>query len=304
MTEATTKLYKKAPLTFQGQKSKWFKKYKQTLEQVAEYANATSSHVLLVDVFGGSGLLSHIAKRLFPSFDVIYNDFDNFQDRLAHIHDVNILMEELRALFPERKPNDQTKLTPEEADKLRNFLNSYTNPIDAFAPSAWIQFSGTEYRTLPDLIKLKHYYLKLPLNHYNEEEAAHYLDNIVVIHEDASNYDKFQTILQDVKQKNNISDDHLLTFYVLDPPYLYCDKSGYKQTYFKLASSIDLVNYFIHCDCFMFFNSTKSGFVEFLETLKHAIPSIRTEYEITERSNKTNKDAVNSEYALVRIPKL
>ena len=221
MTDAAAKLYKKSPLAFQGQKSKWFKKYKQTLEQVAEYANATSSHVLVVDVFGGSGLLSHIAKRLFPSFDVIYNDFDNFQDRLTHIHDVNVLMEELRALFPGRKANDQTKLTPEEADTLRNFLNSYTHPIDAFSLSSWIQFSGTEYRTLPELLKLKHYYLRFPQNTYNEEEANHYLDNIIVIHEDASNYDKFQTILQDVKQKNNISDDHLLTFYVLDPPYLY-----------------------------------------------------------------------------------
>ena len=297
-----SKLYKKAPLSFQGQKSKWFKKYKETLERVNEYAQNHSLHVLVIDVFGGSGLLSHIAKRLFPSFDVIYNDFDDYSERITHIHDVNVLISELSKLFPNRKPNDQTKLTPEESEQLRTFLTTYKNPIDAFTLSSWIQFSGTEYKTLPELLKAKHYYLKYPSNPYNEEDAKHYLDDIIVIHEDASNYDKFQTIIYDIKQANNISDENLLTFYVLDPPYLYCDKSGYKQTYFKLASSIDLINYFINADCFMFFNSTKSGFVEFLETLKHAIPSIRMEYEITERSNKTNKDATNSEYALVRIP--
>ena len=300
----TLKIYKHAPLTFQGQKSKWFAQFSKTLSQVEEYATQHNKRVLVVDVFGGSGLLSHQAKRLHPSFTVIYNDFDNYTERINNIASVNRLMFNLAQQFPEHKPNSQEKLTNEEANKLREYLSNYTEPIDAFCLSSWIQFSGTQYKSLEELLKLKHYYLKLPLNAYNEEDAAHYLDDIITIHEDAADFDTFQQILANVKKEHNISDDNLLTFYILDPPYLYCDKSGYKTTYFKLESSIDLVNYFIHCDCFMFFNSTKSGFVEFLEKLKKAIPAIRTEYTIIQRSNKTNKEAVNSEYALIRIPSL
>ena len=32
----------------------------------------------IVDVFGGSGLLSHTAKQLKPKATVIYNDFDGY----------------------------------------------------------------------------------------------------------------------------------------------------------------------------------------------------------------------------------
>ncbi|MFW9287448.1 hypothetical protein ACN9OX_12695, partial [Glaesserella parasuis] len=45
----------------------------------------------IVDAFGGSGLLSHVTKRLKPKATVIYNDFDGYAERLAHIDDINRL---------------------------------------------------------------------------------------------------------------------------------------------------------------------------------------------------------------------
>lgn len=44
----------------------------------------------IVDVFGGSGLLSHTVKRIKPKARVIYNDFDGYSERLKHIDDTII----------------------------------------------------------------------------------------------------------------------------------------------------------------------------------------------------------------------
>ncbi|TRC46170.1 hypothetical protein FEA42_00725, partial [Mannheimia haemolytica] len=49
----------------------------------------------IIDVFGGSGLLSHTAKYEKSLAKVIYNDFDNYTERLEHIKDTNQLRQEI-----------------------------------------------------------------------------------------------------------------------------------------------------------------------------------------------------------------
>lgn len=296
MTTQSTRIFKKAPLCFQGQKSKWFASFSDFMDRIEQVAIVKNQPVCVVDVFGGSGLLSHWAKRLKPSFTVIYNDFDNYSERLAHIHDVNIMMNALHKLFPDRdKSQVNDKLTPPEMVRLRKFIEEYPGHIDEHSLSCWVQFSGTLTRPIDELVKVPNYYLHVPNNPYDEEAVSHYLDGITVIHEDASDYERFKHILEPLIPRD------CLTVFVLDPPYLYCDKSGYKTSYFKLASSIDLVKYFIHEDYFIFFNSTKSGFVEFLHKLKDLVPSIREEYERTDKCTNTNRSAKNDEFALIRI---
>ena len=58
-----------APLPFVGQKRMFAKEFIKVLEQFPE-------DTVFVDLFGGSGLLSHIAKRSKPDATVVYNDFD------------------------------------------------------------------------------------------------------------------------------------------------------------------------------------------------------------------------------------
>ena len=62
------KQYLSAPLPFQGQKRMFAKEYIKVLQQFPD--NTT-----FVDLFGGSGLLSHIAKCQKPNSTVVYNDF-------------------------------------------------------------------------------------------------------------------------------------------------------------------------------------------------------------------------------------
>ena len=83
------KNYTSAPLPFMGQKRKFIKEFKKVLK-------GYSDDVTIVDLFGGSGLLSHTAKRAKPNATVIYNDFDNYQQRIANIPRTNALLERIR----------------------------------------------------------------------------------------------------------------------------------------------------------------------------------------------------------------
>ena len=45
---------------------------------------------MFVDLFGGSGLLSHITKCVRTDATVVYNDFDNYRCRLVNIPATNV----------------------------------------------------------------------------------------------------------------------------------------------------------------------------------------------------------------------
>lgn len=82
-------VYNSAPLPFMGQKRRFVGEFKNALKQ---FPDAT----VFVDLFGGSGLLSHIAKQERPDARVIYNDYDDFHLRLENIPRTNALLAEDR----------------------------------------------------------------------------------------------------------------------------------------------------------------------------------------------------------------
>lgn len=62
-----TKMNLSAPLPFVGQKRMFAKEFIKVLDQFPD-------DTVFVDLFGGSGLLSHITKRMKPTSTVVYND--------------------------------------------------------------------------------------------------------------------------------------------------------------------------------------------------------------------------------------
>ncbi|HHV6871817.1 TPA: s-adenosyl-L-methionine-dependent methyltransferase, partial [Haemophilus influenzae] len=89
---ANQNTFKQAPLPFIGQKRMFLKHFETVLN---ENIKGEGEGWIIIDTFGGSGLLSHTAKRLKPKARVIYNDFDGYAERLAHIDDINQLRAEL-----------------------------------------------------------------------------------------------------------------------------------------------------------------------------------------------------------------
>lgn len=72
-----------------GQKRRFVGEFKKAIKQ---FPAAT----LFVDLFGGSGLLSHTTKQQRPDTRVIYNDFDDFHLRLENIPRTNALLADIR----------------------------------------------------------------------------------------------------------------------------------------------------------------------------------------------------------------
>ncbi|MWQ46174.1 hypothetical protein F9874_11620, partial [Glaesserella parasuis] len=68
-----------------GQKRMFLQHFGKLLENIPNDGEGWT----IVDVFGGSGLLSHTAKQLKPQARVIYNDFDHYAERLRYIPDIN-----------------------------------------------------------------------------------------------------------------------------------------------------------------------------------------------------------------------
>ena len=93
------KNYTSAPLPFMGQKKHFIREFRKALR---EFDHAT----VFVDLFGGSGLLSHVTKRERPDARVIYNDFDDYHVRLENIDQTNALLADIRTIvgeYPKKK---------------------------------------------------------------------------------------------------------------------------------------------------------------------------------------------------------
>jgi len=86
------RVFTTAPLPFVGQKRRFVKEFKNALEGCP--AGAT-----YVDLFGGSGLLAHQVKNLYPDANVIYNDFDGYTERIRNIGNTNKLLQDLREIL-------------------------------------------------------------------------------------------------------------------------------------------------------------------------------------------------------------
>jgi adenine-specific DNA methylase len=80
------KTFHQAPLPFQGQKRKFLKEFKTALNEFSPTAT-------YVDLFGGSGFLSHSIKQHYPNANVVYNDFDGYSHRLENVDKTNKIID-------------------------------------------------------------------------------------------------------------------------------------------------------------------------------------------------------------------
>lgn len=134
------KQFKQVPLPFIGQKRMFLKHFEQVLN---ENIKGDGEGWTIIDVFGGSGLLSHTAKRLKPKARVIYNDFDGYSERLNHITETNQLREILYktvngATQKEKLINKQLK------EEIINKINGFNGYKDVGCLSSWLLFSGQQ----------------------------------------------------------------------------------------------------------------------------------------------------------------
>lgn len=253
------KTFKQAPLPFIGQKRMFITHYRQLLDNLPNEGKGWT----VVDAFGGSGLLSHVAKRFKPQLNVIYNDFDNYSERLKHIADTNRLRRELFALLSEH--SRKKKLNEANKKSVIDAINAFDGFVDMRVVSTWILFSGS-YVLTPDELSNKTLYNCIRLGDF--PCADDYLDGITIVNKD------FEPLL--LEHQN---DDKAL--FVLDPPYVCTQQGMYaNDTYFGMVEFLRLMR--LVRPPFVFFSSTRSELLDYMNfVIKHKLEGWQrlTDYE-------------------------
>ncbi|TPH20267.1 hypothetical protein EUX48_09275 [Haemophilus haemolyticus] len=237
-------MFKQAPLPFVGQKRMFLKHFETVLNENIE---GDGEGWTIIDTFGGSGLLSHAAKRIKPKARVIYNDFDGYAERLANIDDINALRTKLYAAVGNTTPKNKKLSKQLQAECIR-IIQEFGGYKDLNSLASWLLFSGQQVATIDELFQNDFWHC---IRQSDYPKADGYLDGLEIVRE------SFHTLLPKFA-------DNPKALFVLDPPYLCTKQESYKQaTYFDLIDFLRLIN--ITRPPYVFFSSTKSEFVRFIE---------------------------------------
>lgn len=239
-----SRIYKSAPLPFVGQKRMFAKEFIKVLEQFP-------AKTVFVDLFGGSGLLSHIAKRTKPESTVIYNDFDNFRLRLRHIPNTNRLLADLRKIVGDSVPHNKP-IKGELRERIFERIEQEeraTGYVDFITLSSSVMFSMKYRLNVPDMRK-EVLYNSIKKNDY--PLCSDYLDGLEITS-------------CDYKELFNRYKDTSGVVFLVDPPYLSTDVGTYNM-YWKMSDYLDVLNV-LAGHSFVYFTSNKSSILELCEWL-------------------------------------
>ena len=90
----------------------------------------------IIDAFGGIGLLSDVAKRLKSKARVIYNDFDGYAERLAHIDEINALRAQLYSAIDNATPKNK-KMTYDCKAECVRIVQNFEGYKDLNSLASW-----------------------------------------------------------------------------------------------------------------------------------------------------------------------
>lgn len=261
------KNYNQSPLPFQGQKRRFMADFKIALKEF-------KSAPLFVDMFGGSGLLSHWVKQQFPNAQVIYNDFDDYHLRIANIERTNALLAEFRVILSDA-PADKVigKSEKESILKAIKAEENTTGYVDYITISSSLLFS-MNYSTNYDDMAKQTMYNCVRKNDY--DPADDYLQGVDVVKMD------YRELFDRWKHVSGV-------VFLVDPPYLSTDCSTYSN-YWRLANYLDVLNV-LKDTSYFYFTSNKSNIIELTDWIEKNLGgensfSGSTKKEIVARLNK------------------
>lgn len=217
--------YSQPPLPFMGNKRNMLKHIKAVLETMQEDGQI-DSETIFIDCFGGSGLISHNIKQWYPSNRVVWNDYDNYQERLSHFDTTEQLRQEIAKIINDSHIAYEDKLPHHIKEKILTLLQDKAQSgtfIDYTTLSAYCLFSGNYATNYQDLAK-RTFYNKVRNTPINNKG---YLAGVERTRAD------FIDLLDTYKDITN-------KCLVLDPPYLQTQKGNYKDS-FQLAHFFELI---------------------------------------------------------------
>lgn len=236
-----SKTYVAAPLPFQGQKRNFIKQFK---EELAKH----KPPAIYVDLFGGSGLLGRVAKDTHPESTVIYNDYDNYKQRLDAIPNTNRILADLRILVA--NTTKKTRIDSVVKNQIIERLAMEKGYIDYITLSTNLLFNMNYAHSIEALRKQTFY------NRVRKTDipiANDYLGGLEVVS-------------ADYKELFNIYKNSVNVVFLVDPPYLSTDSGTYKN-YWKLQDYLDVLKVLIDQQ-YIYFTSNKSNIVELCQWIE------------------------------------
>lgn len=232
-----------------GNKKNMLKHIKQVLQDM-QGDGYINDETIFLDVFGGSGLISHNIKQWYLKNRVIWNDYDNYQKRLDGISDTEILRAKIYEVFCIN--DSKEKATQTQSQEILNFIKDFESKgryVDYASLSVYLLFCGTYADSFESLSK-HGFYNRVP--RYSLNEAKGYLYGVERVRQD------FKALLDSYSHIQN-------KLLILDPPYLQTQVGNYKDC-FKLGQFFELVQRVTKP--YIFFGSENSDIIESFEYFK------------------------------------
>lgn len=232
------KMYLQAPLPFVGQKRMFAKEFIKVLHGYPE-------GTVFVDLFGGSGLLSHITKCQRPDALVVYNDFDGYCQRLKNIPATNVLLADLRRITAGTlrdkpicgKVREEIFQRIEREEKEKDYVDYITLSSSLlFSMKYCLSLGEFRKETLYNGIRKTDY----PLSN-------DYLEGLTIVSAD------YKEVFNRYKNLPGV-------VFLVDPPYLSTEVGTYKM-YWRLSDYLDVLG-ILEGHSFVYFTSNKSSIIE------------------------------------------
>lgn len=265
------KIYNSAPLPFMGQKRRFAAQFREALR---EFPTATT----FIDLFGGSGLLSHITKHERPDARVIYNDFDDYHTRIENIDRTNALLSEIRSHLIGVPRN--IKLPIDQRNAIFDLIaeNERTGFVDYITLSSSLLFSSHYVTSLKELKKEQFY--------NNVKQTSYSSDGY---------FNGFEIVKFDYKELFSFYKGTPGVVFLVDPPYLSTEAGVYK-CYWRLRDYLDVLTV-LDEQRYIYFTSDKSSIIELVEWMQsttfHGNPfkgATRKEFNATMNYNSKYTD--------------
>lgn len=241
--------YNRPPLVFMGNKKNMLNNIKQVLQDM-QGDGYINDETIFLDVFGGSGLISHNIKQWYPKNRVIWNDYDNYQERLDNINDTELIRKKIYEVFGINDTKE--KATQQERQEILDFIQDFEakgHYVDYVTLSVYLLFCGNYADSLESLSK-HGFYNRVPKA--LSLEIKDYLQGVERVQQD------FKALLDSYSHIQN-------KLLILDPPYLQTQVGNYKDC-FRLGQFFDLIQRV--SKPYIFFGSENSDIVESFEYFK------------------------------------
>lgn len=237
------KLYLSAPLPFVGQKRMFAKEFIKVLDQFKD-------KTVFVDLFGGSGLLSHITKYQRPDAKVVYNDYDGYRFRLQAIPQTNALLKDLREIAKETPRSKPIRGEARERIFERIIREEREKGyVDFITISSSLMFS-MKYQLSVDGMRKETLYNNIRKADY--PDCKDYLSGLTIT---SCDYKELYEQYKDIPG----------VVFLVDPPYLSTEVGTYKM-YWRLSDYLDVLTV-LQDKPFVYFTSNKSSIIELCEWL-------------------------------------